>query len=66
MYKFVRIVNTKQRGDMGVWYLVPANDDQIHEHYKLYCQPLWMAAQRNQMKIWRMLCEDWRKDNPTS
>lgn len=65
MYKFVRIVNTKQRGDMGVWYLVPANDDQIHEHYKLYCQPLWMAAQRHQMKIWRMLCEDWRKDNPT-
>lgn len=48
MYKFVRIVNTKQRGDMGVWYLVPANVDQIHEHYKLYCQPLWMAAQRHQ------------------
>lgn len=36
MYKFVRIVNTKQRGDMGVWYSVPANNDQIHEHYKLY------------------------------
>lgn len=62
-YKFVRIINTDIPNDKGMWAFAPQCMSDVHEHFNRFCVPLFMAANRHQMKVWQKTLNEDIDDN---